>query len=135
MRYLLDTNILIAAIKGHPKVRTRLESTPLDGLILSPIVLGELEHGVQKSQQREKNAARLAHLLENLQLIPLSEQSSRLYGHIKAALEQQGQTIGANDYWIAAQALALDAVMVTDNMGEFSRVPGLMVENWLADTE
>lgn len=131
MRYLLDTNILIAAMKGLPAVRAHLETTPLSQLVLSPVVLGELELGVAKSRQQEKNAARLASVASRLPLISLDAETSRHYGDIRAALESRGTPIGANDYWIAAQARALGAVMVTDNVGEFSRVPGLTVENWL----
>lgn len=131
MPYLLDTNILIAAIKGVERVRGKLETTPLSDLILSPVVLGELKHGVEKSQHQEKNAARLARIVEGLPLIPLDAEASQHYGAIRAQLERLGTPIGANDYWIAAQALALSAVLVTDNVGEFSWVPGLVVENWL----
>lgn len=131
MRFLLDTNILIAAMKGTPAVRAHLETTPLSQLVLSPVVLGELELGVAKSRHQEKNAARLASVASHLPLIPLDAETSRHYGEIRAALENRGMPIGANDYWIAAQARALGAVMVTDNIGEFSRVPGLTVENWL----
>jgi len=94
-------------------------------------VLGELELGVEKSQYREKNAARLARTVDSLPLTPLDAETSRHYGTIRAELERQGTPIGANDYWIAAQARALGAVVVTDNVGEFKRVPGLVVENWL----
>jgi len=131
VRYLLDTNILIAAIKGVEQVRAKLETIPLTELILSPVVLGELELGVEKSRQREKNAARLARIVEGIPLVPLDAGTSRHYGVIRAALERQGKPIGANDYWVAAQALALGAVLVTDNVGEFSRVPDLVIENWL----
>jgi tRNA(fMet)-specific endonuclease VapC len=133
MRYLLDTNILIAAMKGRERVRQKLETTRLSDLVLSPVVLGELELGVQKSQHREKNAARLARLVEGIELIPLDAEASRHYGIIRAELEHKGTPtpMGANDYWIAAQALALGAIAVTDNVGEFSRVAGLAIENWL----
>jgi tRNA(fMet)-specific endonuclease VapC len=131
VRYLLDTNVLIAAMKGVASVRRKLESTPLSALVLSPIVLGELEVGVARSRHREENAARLARVAGGLPLVPLDAETSRHYGAIHAALEGQGTPIGANDYWIAAQARALGAVAVTDNVGEFTRVPGLVVENWL----
>ena len=131
MRYLLDTNILIAAMKGVSSVRSHLESTPLSQLVLSPVVLGELELGVAKSRHTDKNAARLASVASHLPLIPLDADTSRHYGEIRAVLESRGTPIGANDYWIAAQARALGAIIVTDNVGEFSRVPGLTVENWL----
>ena len=132
MRYLLDTNILIAAMKGVERVREKLEATPLSELVLSPVVLGELELGVEKSQHREKNAARLARIVDSLQLTPLDAEASRHYGAIRAELERLGMPSGANDYWIAAQARALGAIVVTDNMGEFKRVSGLVVESWLA---
>ena len=70
MRYLRDTNIFIAAMKGVDAVRERLERTMLTDLVLSPVVLGELELGVEKSAHREKNAARLARLVERLELVP-----------------------------------------------------------------
>ena len=132
MRYLLDTNIFIAAIKGQEKVRGKLTTIPLSDLLLSPVVLGELQLGVEKSQHREKNAARLARLVEGIQMALLDGETSRHYGAIRAELERQGKPIGANDYWIAAQGRALGAVVVTDNTSEFSRVPGLVIENWLA---
>ena len=131
MRYLLDTNILIAALKGVPRVREKLETIPLSEIALSPVVLGELEHGVEKSQQQQRNRERLTRVVEGLPLIPLDAQTSQRYGVIRAELERRGTPIGANDCWIAAQALSLGVVLITDNMGEFSRVKGLPLENWL----
>ena len=129
--YLLDTNILIAALKGQPEIRSRLESVPLSALRLSTIVLGELEFGAEKSMHGERNRARLATLVQRLPLIGVDRETTRRYAQLRAHLEQRGTPIGANDMWIAAQALAIDAVLVTDNDREFSRVPGLSVENWL----
>lgn len=131
MRYLLDTNILIAAMKGVESVRAKLALTPLSDLLLSPIVLGELQLGVEKSQHRPKNAVRLAGVVKGIPLAALDAQTSLHYGNIRAELERIGKPIGANDYWIAAQGRAHGAVVVTDNTGEFARVPGLVVENWL----
>ena len=131
MRFLLDTNIFIAAMRGVDVVRERLERTALADLVLSPVVLGELELGVEKSAHREKNAARLARLVEQLELAPLDARVSRRYAEIRARLERSGTPIGANDFWIAAQGLALGAVLVTDNLAEFRRVPHLLTENWL----
>ena len=131
MRYLLDTNIVIAAMKGNAAVVARLENTPLQNLVLSPVVLGELEIGAEKSAHSERNRARLAELAERLPLAVVDAETSRRYGRVRAELEQAGTPIGANDTWIAAQALALDVTLVTDNIREFSRVPGLTVENWL----
>lgn len=131
MAYLLDTNIVIAAMKGVPEVRLRLESTPLSQIILSVIVLGELELGVEKSLHPTRNRSRLEELKNTIPFLSLNEVTSRTYGQIRGSLEKRGSKIGANDLWIAAQALTEDATLVTDNTREFSRVPGLRLENWI----
>lgn len=135
MRYLLDTNIVIAAMKGHAAVVARLERTPSADLLLSSVVLGELEFGAEKSAYAERNRARLAELADSLPLAVVDAATSHCYGRIRSWLEQHGTSIGANDTWIAAQALALGVTLVTDNIGEFSRVPDLKVENWLERRE
>lgn len=131
MLHLLDTNILIAALKGHPEVRQRLESLPLNTMRLSAIVLGELEFGAEKSAHGERSRARLATLAQRLPLVGIDCDTTRHYARVRALLERQGTPIGANDTWIAAQALAIDATLITDNEREFFRVPGLRLENWL----
>lgn len=130
MRYLLDTSTVIAAMKGHPLVRQRLERTPAANFLLSPVVLGELAFGARKSAHVARNEARVAELAAAFQVPPMDARASLHYGEVRARLERQGLPIGANDTWIAAHALALEAVLVTDNVREFSRVPSLMVENW-----
>lgn len=132
MRYLLDTNVFIAALKAHPAVRARLEATAASALVLSPVVLGELETGIEKSSRAEHNLLRLAAVVERIEFVPLDAAASRAYARVRADLERKGTPIGANDLWIAAQALSIGATLVTDNVGEFSRVPGLPVENWMA---
>ncbi|MBK5937707.1 PIN domain-containing protein [Halochromatium roseum] len=131
MRYLLDTNIMIAAMKQVATVKRQLEQRLLADMLLSPVVLGELEFGVEKSAYREKNAARLAELVERLELVPIDDGVSRRYGEIRVHLERCGTPIGANDLWIAAQGSALGAIVVTDNQEAFNRVPGLRTENWI----
>jgi tRNA(fMet)-specific endonuclease VapC len=130
--YLLDTNILIAALKGQADVRRRLETMPLATLRLSAIVLGELEFGAEKSAYGERNRARLAQLTQRLPLIGIDAETTRHYARVRALLERQGTPIGANDTWIAAQALAIEATLVTDNEREFRRIPDLRTQNWLA---
>ncbi len=129
--YLLDTKIVIAAMKGQADVRDRLERTPLASIVLSPIVLGELEFGAEKSANRQRNLERLTELTRRLTLAPIDRRTTSQYARIRSLLEKQGRGIGANDTWIAAQALGLGAIVVTDNVGEFSRVPDLSIENWL----
>jgi tRNA(fMet)-specific endonuclease VapC len=131
VRYLLDTNIMIAAMKQVATVKRQLEQRLLADMLLSPVVLGELEFGVEKSAYREKNAARLAELVERLELVPIDDGVSRRYGEIRVHLERCGTPIGANDLWIAAQGSALGAIVVTDNQEEVNRVPGLRTENWI----
>ncbi len=131
MRYLLDTNILIAAMKGEPTVREKLGTIPLSDIVLSPVVLGELAVGVEKSRHRDTNRARLEQIIASLHLLPLDTMVAQRYGVIRSELERLGTPIGANDYWIAAQALAVGAVLVTRNTREFSRVAGLTMEDWL----
>lgn len=132
-RYLLDTNILIAALKGDSSVRRRLETLPLPALLLSTIVLGELEFGAEKSTWAARNSQRLAELTQRLPLIGVDASTARQYARIRNQLERLGTPIGANDLWIAAQALAAGATLVTNNEREFRRVQDLTVENWLSD--
>ena len=131
MKYLLDTNVVIGLSKGHAEVRTRLATVPAQALMLSPVVLCELEFGIAKSQRPEANRAALALLLANLPVVDFTADVAIHYGRIRALLEAAGPPIGPNDLLIAAQAVSLGATMVTDNVREFSRVPGLVVENWL----
>lgn len=131
MRYLLDTNILIAALKGEPSVRFQLENLPLTQLLLSSIVLGELEFGAEKSAWAARNRQRLEQLTQRLSLVGVDAHTARQYAKIRTQLEKLGTPIGANDLWIAAQALAINATLITDNEREFRRVPHLSVVNWL----
>jgi tRNA(fMet)-specific endonuclease VapC len=93
-------------------------------------ILGPHSQG-DVAQVDERNRSRLTALAQRLPLVGIDYNTTRHYGKIRALLERQGTPIGANDTWIAAQALAIDATLVTDNEREFSRVPGLSLENWL----
>jgi tRNA(fMet)-specific endonuclease VapC len=132
MRHLLDTNILIAMTKEHPGVLERLTSTPASAILLSSVVVAEIEYGIAKSARKEHNQRVFDKLLNGFQVVPFDATAARLYGPIRARLERQGRLIGPYDLMIAAHARALDAVLVTDNVGEFTRVDDLAVENWLS---
>ena len=132
VRYLLDTNICIYIAKHSPAaVRARFERHTANELAMSVVTLGELRHGAEKSQAREKALATIRHLEASIQVAPLSETAGQHYGQIRAALETRGQTIGNNDLWIAAHARAEGWILVTNNEREFKRVKGLQVENWV----
>ena len=133
MRYLLDTNICIYFANGrHAKISTRLASIPAGELAISVITYGELLYGAAKSARVAENRAIIAKLVTDL-VAPLSLPlgAAAAYGEAKAQLRAKGQTISDNDLWIAAHALAEDLVLVTNNVGEFKRVKGLKVENWV----
>jgi len=133
MFLLLDTNIFIAASKAHPVVLSRLKQHTVDELLLSSIVCAELEFGIAKSARPEHNRRVFESITQHLQRLSFSPKAARHYGELCAFLEKKGMPIGSNDALIAAEALAQGATLVTDNVREFSRVPGLVVENWLRD--
>ncbi len=133
MRYLLDTNIVIYTIKRRPpQVAARFAERQAGELCLSSISLSELLFGAAKSQQPVKALEAVSAIGEALEIVPFDEAAARAYGPLRAELERQGRPIGALDTLIAAHALALDATLVTHNVSEFSRVPGLRVEDWCA---
>ncbi|NMG45325.1 PIN domain-containing protein [Aromatoleum toluvorans] len=131
MRYLLDTNVVIALSKGVPAVVGRLENCAATDIALSPIVMSEIEYGIAKSKRQEHNRRIFDAIMGGFPVVPFDAAAARHYGSLRAELESAGKIIGANDMLIAAQALALGSVLVTDNVREFSRIDGLLVENWL----
>ena len=132
MIYLLDTNICIAIIKNCPlEVKERMVQLAVGEVAISSIVLAELWYGVELSQKKSENEAALRDFLQYVIILDWPEQAGREYGKIRTQLKQKGTLIGANDLLIAAHALALDAILVSDNTREFLRVPELNLENWI----
>ncbi len=133
-RFLLDTNVLIAVSKRRPGLAERLAELRASDMLLSSVVLAEIEYGIEKSSKPDLNRQVYDALLRGFDVIDFGATAARHYGALRAGLERQGQVIGPNDMMIAAQAIAVNAVLVTDNVGEFSRVQGLSIENWLAES-
>ncbi len=132
-RYMLDTNICIYIRQKKPAaVLRRFERLSVGDAVISVITYGELLYGVEKSGDRAVRLRQLKELIGLLPVLPLPEQGGETYGAVRAALEKSGQAIGNNDLWIAAHAKAAALTLVTNNEGEFKRVPGLKVENWAA---
>ena len=134
MDLLLDTNICIYLIKRKPPdlIQT-FTSHPVGAIGISSITIAELQYGVRKSQQSDRNQAALAQFLLPLISVDFDEQAAVMYGIIRAHLESQGRPIGGLDMLIAAQALSLDLTLVTNNTREFARIPDLKLENWVSE--
>jgi tRNA(fMet)-specific endonuclease VapC len=131
-RYLLDTNIWSALIRrANTGLIQRFEALERSRLALSPIVLGELQGGYYKGDRTPKRLAVIEAIRTSSELLTINSRIADTYSQLRAQLELAGTPIGPNDTWIAAEALHHKLVLVTDNVREFSRVPGLRVENWL----
>lgn len=130
MMYLLDTDTFSAIIKGHPKALAAYAKLNPEAVKISVISLGEIAFGLSHKTLSASKEARIHALLEDIDALPLDLAAAGIYGAIKADLLKRGEPIGGNDFWIAAHALALGATLVTGNVREFKRVPGLKLENW-----
>jgi tRNA(fMet)-specific endonuclease VapC len=130
-RYLLDTNILSDLVR-HPqgKVAARIAAAGEEAISTSIVVAAELRFGAVKSGSK-KLASRIDLILSAVEILPLEAPADRHYGDLRYHLTRQGTLIGPNDLLIAAHALSAGLTVVTANTDEFSRVPGLKVENWL----
>jgi len=132
MTYLLDTDICIAIInRRSTKALARLQSCKPGSVALSAISIAELRFGADKSQAVSKNHEALTQFFLALEIKPFDELSAIAYGVIRADLEKKGTPIGPLDTLIAAQALAHELILVTNNQNEFSRVNKLRVETWI----
>jgi tRNA(fMet)-specific endonuclease VapC len=131
--YLLDTNILSDLIRNPAGAAARrIAQVGEDAVVTSVIVAGELRYGVAK-RGSPRLTERVEALLAEMPVLPLAPPADAAYGRLRAALEAAGMPIGGNDMLIAAHALATGRTVVTANVGEFGRVEGLAVENWLAE--
>ena len=130
-RYLLDTNILSDLIRNpQGPIAARIAKVGEGSVCTSLIVAAELRYGAAKSPST-KLAERIELILSALEILPLEAPVDRQYAALRHHLTQQGTLIGPNDLLIAAHALSNNLTVVTANVREFSRVPGLKVENWL----
>jgi len=132
MRYMLDTNICISIIKDRPpEVMKSLRRVPVGEIGVSGIVVAELWYGVFKSTKKKENSAAIEDFLRYVAVMDWPSSAAVEYGKIRFHLQKKGLMIGAMDLLIAAHAVTLDSVLVTDNVSEFKRVPRLKVENWI----
>jgi tRNA(fMet)-specific endonuclease VapC len=130
-RYLLDTNIISDVIRNPRGLAARrIRQVGVAQVCTSIIVAAELRYGIAK-RRTSTLATRVLEMLDRLAVLSLEPPADAVYAQLRVQLEETGTLIGPNDLLIAAQALSLGLVLVTDNEREFSRVPGLTIENWL----
>ncbi len=128
--FVLDTNTLIYFFKGMGKVAENfLAKTPSE-IAIPSIVIHELEYGIAKSSSPKKREQQLQEMLSLVEILRFGFEEARLSAQVRAQLEKKGQPIGPYDVLIAGTALAHQAVLVTNNTKEFSRVKGLKCDNW-----
>ena len=132
MTYMLDTNICIYIMKNKPeKVLRRFKEELNNGIGISSITLAELEYGMKHSSNPAQNERALLRFLVPLSVLPFGAGAASEYGAIRTFLQNNGTPIGPLDMLIAAHAKSEGLVMVTNNVREFERVPGLEIENWV----
>lgn len=137
MAWLLDTDTCIYLLTGKQpafqrKILARLDALPRsERPLISTVVLSELQYGVRKSRWRKANQALLDEFLLDFNVNDYGASAAVFYGELRTDLEKRGQPIGPMDMMIAGHALSLDAALVTHNTGEFARVKGLRLEDWV----
>lgn len=132
--YMLDTNICIYVLKNRSyKIRHKFKAIKM--ICISSVTYGELCFGIENgdSSMRKVRWEQLALFTQRLLIDPWDEETAKHYGFIRALLKKQGAPIGNNDLLIASHARCRNAVLVTNNVREFKRVPDLSVENWLSE--
>ena len=131
MRYLLDTNVCIDFLNNrYPAVVERIREASPEDLCLSSVVVAELRYGAEKSAQKKANHEKLDVLTSEIPCVEFDLDAAHTFGRVRTELEAKGTPIGPYDMMIAAHALYLGHVLVTDNVQEFNRVEGLEIENW-----
>lgn len=135
LRYMLDTDICSGVIKMRSPALLERFNSHAEEICVSSITLAELYFGAERSdaERRRRLLRTIEHLAGRLETLPFGEQAAVHYGQLRAELERAGKMIGSNDMLIAAHARSEGLTVVTNNGREFERVPGLRVENWIAE--
>ena len=131
MIYLLDTNVCVRYLNGRSlSIRERLQATNAEDIVVCSVVKAELFYGAMKSNNPQRTLVNQQQFLNSFASLPFDDEAAEVYGRIRAHLATQGTPIGANDLQIASISLVHNLTLVTHNTGEFSRVPGLRLEDW-----
>ena len=129
--YMLDTNAASEAMRGHPVFDEKLQALPPGQWCISAVTCSEIRYGVAKRPEAVRLHRIVDEFLRIVPILPWDAKAATRHGELRADLKARGMPIGDFDEMIAAHALALGAVVVTDNTRHFARVPGLVIENWL----
>jgi tRNA(fMet)-specific endonuclease VapC len=132
VKFLLDTNICIAVMKGHPQAVSRLMRYAPGECGISSVTAYELFTGVAKCRDPQRERVKISRLLSRVPVVPFDEPAAEHSAHVRATLEVKGMTCGPYDLLLAGHALALGLTFATNNVAEFLRVGGLAVEDWMA---
>lgn len=130
LKYLLDTNTVIYTMKNRPQQVRRRFKQHQGQICISVVTLGELVFGAEHSHQVERNLSDIEAMVARLDVLPLDFRAAYHFGQIRAGLYKEGQPIGPYDMMIAGHARSSGLILVTNNVKEFARVPGLVLENW-----
>lgn len=130
MTWLLDTNACVDLLKGHPQVSARAEAVSPADCAVSSVTVFELAAGVRRCAQPERERKKIARLLSVVAVLPFDLKAAEEAARIRHDLEAGGQKIGPYDLLIAGQALSANRTLISNNTREFSRIPGLRLEDW-----
>ena len=130
-RYMLDTNAISHLLKGHPNVARRVVAVPMASLCISVITEAEIRFGLAKRPKARRLRTAVEELLRRVSVMPWSSAVAERYGSVRAKLESKGRILGSLDMLIAAHALSLGMILVT-NDAAFAQVKGLRLEDWTA---
>lgn len=130
MTWLLDTNVCVDLLKGHPQVSARIEAVSPADCAVSSVTVFELAAGVRRCAQPERERKKIARLLSVIAVLPFDLKAAEEAARIRHELEAGGRKIGPYDLLIAGQALSANRTLISNNTREFSRIPGLRLEDW-----
>jgi tRNA(fMet)-specific endonuclease VapC len=131
LAYMLDTNICIYVMRTYPPELRQRFNALAEQLCISSITLGELHYGAEKSARRVENLTAIEHFVARLEVLAFGDKAAAHYGQLRAELERAGTPCGPHDVQIGGHARSEGLILVTNNMREFARMPGVRAENWV----
>jgi tRNA(fMet)-specific endonuclease VapC len=131
LAYMLDTNICIYVMKTYPPELREKFNMLAEQLCISSITLGELHYGAEKPARCVANLTAIEHFVARLEVLPFGDKAAAHYGQLRTELERAGTPCGPHDMQIGGHARSEGLILVTNNMREFARMPGVRVENWI----